>query len=460
MPGTGDQGKNWGVRQPPIIVDDDYLTWKNDIEVWQRCTDVPKEKQALIVHLSLRGRMKNASSELKPDDLEKDTGMKTLLDKLDGLHLQHKGMRQFHAFKNVWQDRRKPDTNVNDYTADFEHTLSRATKESIDLPDIVKAFALLNSCNFEEEERNLIMAGLQEITYESMKTKIQQIFGNKIGIHEKEKNIPDSGACAEKSPDVLYSRNYPNQRGRGNFRGGFSRRGRGSSNGYQARMSDQSMRGRSFRGNPRYARGKPRYQDDGCFECKAHDHWAKDCPKLAKGSRTWVADGTEEYEDDDEDYVMFTLVDTVKDNASHAVETGETVLVSSLVDDSKGCGVLDSGCTKTVCGKRWLQDYMNNLSDYERSMVKEESSPATFTFGDGVAVKSTKKLTLPCMIGGLRGKVVTDVVDCDIPLLLSKKSMKSVGMILNFKDDSVKVKNKYIKLRSTTSGHYALPMCL
>ena len=67
---------------------------------------------------------------------------------------------------------------------------------------------------------------------------------------------------------------------------------------------------------------------------------------------------------------MFMLVDTVKDNARHEVETGETVLVSSLVDDSKGCGVLDSGCTKTVCGKRWLQDYMNNLSDYERSMVK------------------------------------------------------------------------------------------
>ena len=55
------------------------------------------------------------------------------------------------------------------------------------------------------------------------------------------------------------------------------------------------------------------------------------------------------------------------------------------------------------------------------------------------------------MIGGLKGKVVTDVVDCDIPLLLSKKSMKSVGMILNFKDDSVNVKNRNIKLRSTTS---------
>ena len=60
------------------------------------------------------------------------------------------------------------------------------------------------------------------------------------------------------------------------------------------------------------------------------------------------------------------------------------------------------------------------------------------------------------MIGGMKGKVVTDVVECDIPLLLSKRSMKSVGMILNFKDDNVIIGNKTIKLESTTSGHYAL----
>lgn len=140
--------------------------------------------------------------------------------------------------------------------------------------------------------------------------------------------------------------------------------------------------------------------------------------------------------------------------------TGESVLVNSLVDDSKGCGILDSGCTKTVCGERWLKDYVENLSDYEKSLVKEESSPASFTFGDGITVKSQKKLTLPCMIGGMKGKVVTDVVECDIPLLLSKKSMKSVGMILNFKEDKVKIGNKIIPLNSTTSGHYALPLCL
>jgi len=114
---------------------------------------------------------------------------------------------------------------------------------------------------------------------------------------------------------------------------------------------------------------------------------------------------------------MFTMSDSSKvSNVTMFVGcAGDTVLVNSLVDDSKGCGVLDSGCTKTVCGERWAKDYLENLSDFERSLVKEESSPASFTFGDGITVKSKKKLTLPCMIGGMKGKVVTDVVTCDIP---------------------------------------------
>ena len=198
-----------------------------------------------------------------------------------------------------------------------------------------------------------------------------------------------------------------------------------------------------------------------CFRCGSLDHWRHECPNPQPyRNGAMYARGNDE--DEDEDYVWFTMSDTMKENnfTMFVGCTGESVLVNSLVDDSKGCGILDSGCTKTVCGERWLKDYVENLSDYEKSLVKEESSPASFTFGDGITVKSQKKLTLPCMIGGMKGKVVTDVVECDIPLLLSKKSMKSVGMILNFKEDKVKIGNKIIPLNSTTSGHYALPLCL
>ena len=89
------------------------------------------------------------------------------------------------------------------------------------------------------------------------------------------------------------------------------------------------------------------------------------------------ARGKEE-DDEDDDYVMFTMCD----EAMFVGCTKETVLVNSLVDDSKGCGILDSGCTRTVCGDRWLADYLEHLTDYERSSVTTEASPATDTASD------------------------------------------------------------------------------
>ena len=77
-------------------------------------------------------------------------------------------------------------------------------------------------------------------------------------------------------------------------------------------------------------------------------------------------------------------------------------------------------------------------------------------------VVSKRRVTIPCWMGGEQGVVSTDVVDCNIPLLLSRKSMKLAGMILDFPNDKVTVgkKKRDIKLKTTKSGHYALPLSL
>ena len=48
----------------------------------------------------------------------------------------------------------------------------------------------------------------------------------------------------------------------------------------------------------------------------------------------------------------------------------------------------------------------------------------------------------------------------DIPLLLSRSSMKKANMDLNFEDDTVKAFNQDINLVVTKSGHYVLPLTL
>ncbi|MEL6943457.1 MAG: hypothetical protein AAFO82_12375 [Bacteroidota bacterium] len=126
--------------------------------------------------------------------------------------------------------------------------------------------------------------------------------------------------------------------------------------------------------------------------------------------------------------------------------------------EAYGSAVIDSGCTSTVCGFGWLDDFLEKLSDYEYSNIKEEPSTVTFTFGDGVAVKSVKRITIPCVIGNLRGTITTDVVNTNIPLLLSKKSMKRAGMVLDFANDSLRIRESVVNLNCTSSGHYILPL--
>ena len=51
-----------------------------------------------------------------------------------------------------------------------------------------------------------------------------------------------------------------------------------------------------------------------------------------------------------------------------------------------------------------------------------------------------------------------DVVECDIPLLLSKETMKRLDMSIDFGTGSASVLGKEINLMSTRSGHYCIPL--
>ena len=58
----------------------------------------------------------------------------------------------------------------------------------------------------------------------------------------------------------------------------------------------------------------------------------------------------------------------------------------------------------------------------------------------------------------MKANIEVDVVECNIPLLLSKKAMKKGKMCLDFVNDSVIICGKTLKLEETSSGHYILPL--
>ena len=78
----------------------------------------------------------------------------------------------------------------------------------------------------------------------------------------------------------------------------------------------------------------------------------------------------------------------------------------------------------------------------------------TFKFGDGNKLNSLYKVILPCVIADIEVSIITDVVNSDIALLLSKDTIKRAGTCFDFEDDTVTMLKKKIPLSCTSSGHY------
>ena len=97
---------------PSFISDGNYESWKKDIAIWCKLTDIAKEKQVLVIHLVLTGKARQASSEVEISDLEKPDGVEYLIRKLDQLFLMDESRRQFRAFQELYNLRRTVDSDV------------------------------------------------------------------------------------------------------------------------------------------------------------------------------------------------------------------------------------------------------------------------------------------------------------------------------------------------------------
>ena len=54
----------------------------------------------------------------------------------------------------------------------------------------------------------------------------------------------------------------------------------------------------------------------------------------------------------------------------------------TFVDEALSTAILDSGCTRTVCGQTWMNCYLDTLLKEESDQVVTESSETFFKFGD------------------------------------------------------------------------------
>ena len=370
-------------RWPPQLINEAlYETWKKDVKIWCALTDIPAPKRALVIHLSLSGRARTVSSEISIEDLQKDTGVNTLLTKLDEVFLLDKGRRQFSSFQNLYNLRRQGDRSVSDYVTEFEHKYYEFTQQDMKLPDPVMAFMLLASCGLTDSETQLVMSAITDVTYDRMKATIKRVFDKDIGSFHSGQN-----STIVKTEPVFYSEAH-NINNEVMYTSRLSRRGKMAEAGKS--RGRQFSRGMTRAGNmvpsqfltgsnleqtgakPKERKQNPMGRDgkiSRCLICESTLHWARNCPHSYEKMGEVANDN-----ESNDDLVYLSLF------MGFAGQSSDCVKLNNLVRESQGCAVLDTGCSTTVCGTQWLKMYMDSLDDFERQQVTESPSSATFTF--------------------------------------------------------------------------------
>ena len=55
--------------------------------------------------------------------------------------------------------------------------------------------------------------------------------------------------------------------------------------------------------------------------------------------------------------------------------------------------IVDSGSTKTVGGRKWMESYLENISRDEQKLVEKHFEQRFFRFGDSARYPSIRELT-------------------------------------------------------------------
>ena len=117
-------------------------------------------------------------------------------------------------------------------------------------------------------------------------------------------------------------------------------------------------------------------------------------------------------------------------------QRGEKIDEDIFNNDLENAGIVDSGCPTAVMGKPWYKVYESGLKSkgYRGDFLIKETNE-NFKFGDGPVYKATEKVNIPVQIGSFKTKIEACIVDCDVPLLVSKSDLKSWKASHNHEND-------------------------
>ena len=115
--------------------------------------------------------------DIPAKDLAKETGMTTLLERLDKVFLRDDKDKAYEAYKSFDTFQRQENMSMTDYIVEFDKRYNKSKKYEMSLPEAVLAFKILDNAGLTSKDRQLALTASSDIKYGPMKSALQRIFG-------------------------------------------------------------------------------------------------------------------------------------------------------------------------------------------------------------------------------------------------------------------------------------------
>lgn len=448
------------INPPDLKSAKNYECFKNELLLWQSLTSLDPTKQAGCVALHLPNDCSFAKDirtkvmeRMTVEQLKDKDGMVQLIKVLDEELLQPEIEQAVEDWDNLENRFKSDGETIDEFVNDFERLLSRVENKGAKLPSCVKCFMMLKRIKLTHEERLIVLSKLDFDNKDNLFIDVKKC----LKLLKGKPMIQSQSHSENNTAEVLFThRERGRGRGRG-FRG--SGTSRSSSGGWRdnrgSGTSGQFDHGRKRSNSSANIKKKinPTGADGNIKRCKSCDsirHMLPDCPDSYENMQM-EAHVTE--------LSMVGEEDNIDEEIKECFITESNSELKRFCIEAKNCAALDSCCTGVVCGDQWLKTFIASLSAEDRQkVIGPAQSSCSFKFGNQQKLASIARYRLPIQIGRRKLLIDTEVIQSDIPMLLSKQAMKDMGMVLNFINDTAVIDGQMINLSETSSGHYIIPL--
>ena len=477
-----------------------YEAYKNNVLLWRGITDYKPEKQGAMLAYAVPDESITFGNLIQTDlfnvhpveSLIGDAqGVDKVLDFLDGHIGKETRIDELEAFEKIFNYRRRQGQTILDYLKEHERYYNKCKQSGITFTDTCSAFIVAVAAKLDHTQATLVKAVIdiekeagKGTMYAAVKRKIKEMLSDSLGnicSGEPEKSSVDAFLADHQEAFATWQKNNSYKK---NYTNNYN-----NNNNYNARKS-------SSNGTHNGARNVPNNRDAGvnqinpatgkplkCKYCGSYRHFQRDCPDYKKaqnsGNNTQnSANSTnrkkgkvfliQTQNSDEEDALLSQFENIIPepedDNDDNQPDQLEKVLfttnkeeLSRFTAESINCAALDSCCTASVAGKKWMDIFLSSVPGELRKQIKGPyKSRKTFQFGNQGILPTMQAYTIPIIVAGERHLIEVDVINSDIPLLMSKTHMKQLGITLNMADDTATVNGKPIRVDTTSAGHFIL----